>query len=266
MNRASSMNLTFIGNNNADDFLIVDNHAQISQLKVAEITQTNQSTVSRWYALTTVRQDSKVKGEYLSGYALKEFVTYLVLDAKRITKEVRQHNVKLLSDASDYGFQMLIDKMAGLTVSKQENADTDEITPEMVTHTIDLIFKGVNIKPELIAGVKLNAIAKLNPQLASLVNDSQKLLTQSTASDSKLMTPTALGKQLNISGQKVNKLLIDTGLQIKNDNRKSRKEPSYLPTDKGHEFCSFTLATGQKEDNTTYQQLLWYESVLNLIC
>jgi hypothetical protein len=199
----------------------------------------------------------------LQGYALKEFVTYLVLDAKRITKEVRQHNIKLLSDASDYGFQMLIDKMAGLSEAIPD--PITQLTPELVTNTIDLIFKGVNIKPELVAGVKLNAIAKLNPQLAVMIADSQKLLTQSTASDSKLVTPTELGKSLNISGQKVNKLLIDTGLQVKNENRKSRKDPVYLPTDKGHEFCSFTLATGQKGDTTTYQQLLWYESVLNVL-
>ena len=60
-------------------------------------------------------------------------------------------------------------------------------------------------------------------------------------------------------------MLIDAGLQVKNTNKKSRKDTSYIPTDKGHEFCSFTISTGKEGDTTSYQQLLWYESVLNVI-
>jgi transcriptional regulator with XRE-family HTH domain len=259
------MNITRTGLSQGDDFVIVDNHAKVSQIKVAEITKVNQSTVSRWLCTNNLDTGSSSNLAYLSGYALKEFVTYLVFDAKRISKEVRSHNIKLLSDASDYGFQMLIDKMAGVNTQSVIEVQSQELTPDLVANTIDLIFKGVHIKPELIAGVKLNAIQKLNPQLAGIIEDSRQLLIQSSASDNRLMTPTQLGTRLNLTAQQVNKLLIECGLQVKNENKKSRKEPSYLPTDKGHEFCSFTLATGKNNDSTSYQQLLWYESVLSVI-
>lgn len=147
--------------------------------------------------------------------------------------------------------------------TKSQSKNNLELTPELVTNTIDLIFKGVNIKPELIAGVKLNAIQRLSPALAETVQDSSKLLRENTACQFTLMTPTELGKKIGVSAIAVNKRLISAGLQVKNETKKSRKEPAYFPTDKGHEFCSFTLSGGN--DDTTYQQLLWYESVLNVI-
>jgi hypothetical protein len=52
-------------------------------------------------------------------------------------------------------------------------------------------------------------------------------------------------------------------LQVKND-KKSSKDPAYVPTDRGEEFCQITTATG--ENNTaTYQQLRWYPSVINAL-
>lgn len=147
--------------------------------------------------------------------------------------------------------------------TKSQSKNNLELTPELVTNTIDLIFKGVNIKPELIAGVKLNAIQRLSPALAETVQDSSKLLRENTACQFTLMTPTELGKKIGVSAIEINKRLISAGLQVKNENKKSRKEPTYFPTDKGHEFCSFTLSGGN--DDTTYQQLLWYESVLSAI-
>jgi len=60
----------------------------------------------------------------------------------------------------------------------------------------------------------------------------------------------------------VNQLLIEKGLQVKNVNKKSKKEPDYLPTDRGQEFCDLTLSSGKNGDSSSYQQLRWYESVL----
>ena len=273
------MNITPFGNhsnsneqlldNSANDFIVDGKHARMSQRKVASITLVSVATVNNYFAvqLNDVSTRETLANKGVDGVQLKQFVTYLALDAKRISKEVRNHNIKLLSDASDYGFQALIDKMAGIgeEITAKEVKPHLELTPILITSTIDLIFVGVNIKPEIVAGVKCNAIKKEYPQLGSAIDGAISVLRENTASKPKLMTPTELGKHLNLSGQKINKLLIETGLQVKNENKKSRKDSTYIPTDKGSEFCSYTLSTGKTGDNTTYQQLLWYESVLDVI-
>ncbi len=129
---------------------------------------------------------------------------------------------------------------------------------------IELVFKDVKIKPELVAGVKLNAAKMLVPDLELALEQSRQLLIVNTAQPEKLMTPTDIGKVLGISGQAVNKLLVANGLQTPNQNRKSRKEPAYLPTAKGKEYSDLTLATGSNS-SATYQQLRWYESVIDVI-
>ncbi len=142
--------------------------------------------------------------------------------------------------------------------------NSSEITINEINEAIEIIFKNCHIKPELIAGIKLNAISKLKPQLASIIEESRKLLIQSSVDDRLLLTPTQLGQKMDLSAIKVNKLLIEKGLQIKNVNQKSKKEPSYLPTDFGQEFSTFTLSTGSNGDSTSYQQLKWFDSVLTL--
>lgn len=145
------------------------------------------------------------------------------------------------------------------------NVSQNEVTINEVNEAIEAIFTGVHIKKELIAGIKLNAISRIKPELTSVVEESRQLLIQSSTDDCTLLTPTKLGEELNLSGQKVNKLLIEKGLQIKNENRISRKEPPYLPTDYGKEFSTFTLSTGSNGDSTSYQQLRWFDSVLSIL-
>jgi predicted transcriptional regulator len=241
----------------------------MSQLKVAKITKVNQSTVSRWLCTNNRPTGKNPDCTYFTGNDLKDFVTYLALDAKRISKEVRNHNIKLLSDASDLGFQMLIDRMAGID-KEQKRIETrpkdGELDIQLLEDALKCIFSGVNIKPELVSGLKANAIAKAYPQLEEVANEAKKMLRASTATENELLTPTKLGEKLGgVSAQKVNQLLIDHGLQIKKENRTSRKTPAYEATPKGQEFCTITLSTGKGSDSTSYQQLLWYESVLNII-
>ena len=282
------MNIARTEGNFNNDFVIDGNHARMSFRKAGEITKTADTTVLRWFknsrgaALiddegTQTPSEQSIQGARVintfDGVQLKAYVSYLALDAKRISKEVRKHNIKLLCDASDYGFQVLIDRMAGLSPSApkpQQQAPKEfkpdlELTPDLIANTIDLIFKGVNIKPEIVAGVKMNAIKKEYPMLGESVDNSMAILRENTASDIKLMTPRELGRLIGVSAQEINKRLIAHGLQTKNDAKKSRKDTTYLPTDRGAEFCSYTLSTGSKDDKTTYQQLLWYESVLSVI-
>ena len=134
------MNLTLNGQFSPDDFHREGKHAKVSQDKVAEITKVNQSTVSRWLCTNNLTTDSNSDIVYFSGYVLKEFVTYLALDAKRISDEVRNHNIKLLSDASDVGFQALIDRMAGIT-SNSDSLSVVDNYKDALENAMQLVTK-----------------------------------------------------------------------------------------------------------------------------
>jgi prophage antirepressor-like protein len=58
---------------------------------------------------------------------------------------------------------------------------------------------------------------------------------------------------------------VTKGFQTKNEKRKSRKDAAYLPSGEGAEFSDLTLVTGSDKDSTTYQQLRWYSSVLEVL-
>ncbi len=134
---------------------------------------------------------------------------------------------------------------------------------DVACFAIDCIFSNVEIKPELVAGLKLNAVQQSVPAIASQIEPSRNLLINSTAQGDRLLTPTDIGKAIGKSAVWVNKRLVELGFQSKNDNRKSKKESAYQPTDRGCEFADLTLASGSGSDGTTYQQLRWYESVVS---
>ena len=128
---------------------------------------------------------------------------------------------------------------------------------------LDAALSGV-INPSLLAGVKLNAIAALHPETNIALEEGRKLLSHATITQGQLLTPTELGERLGISARKVNQLLIEKGLQIKNPDQ-HKGASAYLPTDKGLEFAEFTLATGRKGDNTSYQHIKWYPNVARVL-
>ena len=140
------------------------------------------------------------------------------------------------------------------------------LTAEEISNVYDLVFKETGVDPKLSAGAKLNALTEFDPRLTPLLEPARTILNESTASKEKLFTPTQIGKELRISAIKVNKLLIKAGMQKENPDRKnSKKEPTYLPTLEGEEHSIFILATGKRKDNTTYQILRWYESVITIV-
>ncbi len=137
--------------------------------------------------------------------------------------------------------------------------------PEGIIKLLEQALVGVDLKTELLAGIKLNIMKVGSPkEYHPVIEEARQLLIVNTAQPEKLMTPTDIGKVLNLSGQAINKLLIANGLQTPNENRKSKKEPAYLPTEKGKEYSDLTLATGSSS-SATYQQLRWYESVIEVI-
>jgi hypothetical protein len=164
------------------------------------------------------------------------------------------------------GVRVFLHELAGYQVSStatKKEPDGREMQ-ELINFAIDAIFKNVPIKPELVAGLKLNALQNACPAIAPHIEESRQLLINSTATESPLVTVTELGKSLGLSAQKVNQLLIEKGLQTKNQNKKSKKDLTYVPTDRGSEFASVVLSSGKKNDPNSYQQLRWDKQIVAL--
>ena len=133
----------------------------------------------------------------------------------------------------------------------------------LVSAMITDAFATVPLKPELLGGLKINAAIAVAPHLAHALEESRQLLITNTAQEWELLTVTAIGKRLDgLSARKVNQMLIDKGFQVKNPNKKSSKDSSYLPTPLGSEFSDLTLATGSNGSGT-FQQLRWYSSIVD---
>lgn len=135
---------------------------------------------------------------------------------------------------------------------------------EDICNVIDLTLGKTDLHPNLIAGKKLNAIAKEHPNLAATAEEAKSAL--SLPVEDELLYPTDLGKKLELStsekwsGIRVNKALTEQGFQIPNP----EKNPSYLPTEKGKPYSKLTLDTARGRDKTV-QTLKWYPSVLDVL-
>ena len=118
----------------------------------------------------------------------------------------------------------------------------------------------------MIAASAANHVAKQYPSLRPVAEDLKKELVIETPE--KLLTPTELGLILEQrtgvkhSAQRVNKLLVDNGLQTPNPNG---KDPAWLPTPKGSEFSKLLLAAQKGLKDATRQHLQWYESALSIL-
>ena len=153
-----------------------------------------------------------------------------------------------------------------------ESAEKDSQLPQVsVKDEIDILSQCLSIAeidPRLIAGVTLNHAGKRLPQLKEAIAESHKLLA-AAGQNELLLSPTTIGERIGVSGQKVNKTLLNLGFQVKNTNKKSKTEPDYFATESGKQYAGNTMATGELRDkgadNTTYQHLKWKESVIDIV-
>ena len=107
------MNITKI-ENRSSDFFVEGNHARMSGRRVAKECHISHVSVQKWIG----NLEDKYIAETLAskgfdGGNLKNLVTKLAMSTK-VSKEVREHNVQLLSNMASVGFQVAIDKLAGI--------------------------------------------------------------------------------------------------------------------------------------------------------
>jgi hypothetical protein len=115
----------------------------------------------------------------------------------------------------------------------------------------------------LVAGVKLNAITHYYPTLKQAAEIGKTALAIPV--EDELLSPKRLGEILGEStgevwsSQRVNKLLLASGLQVRNQ---ESNNPAYLPTEKGKQFSQLVLNTASGRDKTV-QSLRWFKDVLS---
>jgi prophage antirepressor-like protein len=128
------------------------------------------------------------------------------------------------------------------------------------------VYSHTGINEYLLAGAIATEIGKQRPEYKALV-ESIKQDIPGVKVEEKLVRPGKLAELyesktgIKLSAQKMNKLLEDKGLQIKNVDGAN---PSWLPTEEGKEYSQMVLDTA-KGHNKTVQSLQWYPSVIEVI-
>jgi hypothetical protein len=153
------------------------------------------------------------------------------------------------------------------TIRKTGTYSTLNPIPQVqeIGSAIDVVFACTAIDSRLIAGVKANQIAKSYPALASAMEESKTLL--GIPVEKELVRPGRLAELytqktgVEMSARKMNLLLMEKGLQTKNDKGSS---PLWLPTEKGKEYSQIVLDTA-KGHHKTVQSLQWFPSVIDLL-
>ncbi|OKH31169.1 hypothetical protein NIES2101_41790 [Calothrix sp. HK-06] len=133
---------------------------------------------------------------------------------------------------------------------------------EEISTLLDLTLGKAGLEPKLVAGAKLNAMGKRYPHLREEAEEAKSMLIIPV--EAKLLAPKQLGEILTErtgeawSSQRVNKLLIEQGFQVRNP----EGNPDYCPTEKGKAYSQLTLGTAKGRDKTV-QHLRWFETVLS---
>jgi hypothetical protein len=149
------------------------------------------------------------------------------------------------------------------TIGKVE---TDPVL-EGVAHisaAIDCIFATVGMKPQLVAGIKTEAIAANYPQYRPALEAAKGSLTLSLPSAA--MTPTRLAELWNartgdnLNARSMNKLLEERKLQRKT----GHENPSWEAIGLGLDHSEVTANTA-KGHAKTVQALRWHKSVIDLL-
>lgn len=157
-------------------------------------------------------------------------------------------------------------------IAKQAIAPAAQPEPAKLGSSVEATAAALNplrlflktVPEALVEGFLLNQLQTHHPELKADINAAHGLLAATNAIPQLLLTPTAIGKRLGVSARIVNAVLIASGYQVKNPS-KSKTEPAYLPTEKGKEHSSNTLATGRSADNTSYQHIKWHESIVEIV-
>ena len=162
------------------------------------------------------------------------------------------------------GFKVVSTALAIAPAAQPEPAKLGSSVAATISMLSPLKMLLSSVPDALVDGFLLNQVQVYHPEIKDTINAAHGLLAATNAIPELLLTPTAIGKRLGVSARIVNAVLVANGYQVKNVS-KGKTEPAYLPTEKGKEFSSNTLATGRSTDNTGYQHIKWQESIVGIV-
>ncbi len=128
-------------------------------------------------------------------------------------------------------------------------------------NAMEQMLADMGIDPVLLRQVKLDTVAKYNPELKDMAELGKKLLGAQNPLESVGLTPTQLGAKLDLplSARQVNAQLEALGLQYRDC---SGKKAIWQLTIAGHEYGRVYLAT---KDQWSGAQIHWQVQVLDLM-
>jgi hypothetical protein len=265
---------------NDSDFIVGSNgHAGLSNRKAAELLKVQHTSVDdalKFGVLYTSDELEFIATQGFQGGVLVKLATRFAKSDK-VKPETRKHCVEFLEKAAIIGAQVFLDQLAGIApAAPQPQQLAFDAQVRLEADLLQKMLSTSDLHCNIVSGVLLNFAGSRLPALKSAVNEAHGLLAAATPSPLLLtptaiglLTPTAIGERLGVSARQVNLLLLDLGYQVKNLAKKSKDEPSYLPTDIGRAYASNTLATGRMyddgADNTSYQHLKWKSEVVEIL-
>lgn len=197
--------------------------------------------------------------------AIAIILEYYALDAGRYVKEQAKLAYKAFATI---GIRTWMQRIKGWELQSEQAPQPQPQLPiptlEEISTLLDLTLGKAGLDTKLVAGAKLNAIGKRYPHLLPEAEEAKSMLL--VLVEDKLLAPKQLGEILaertgeTWSSQRVNKLLIEQGFQVRNPDG----NPDYLPTDKGKLHSQLTLGTAKGRDKTV-QHLRWFESVFEIL-
>lgn len=150
------------------------------------------------------------------------------------------------------------------TLSGQFDKTPQSTAIETLSVAIDCILSGTAMNPQLVAGIKAEAIATSFPEHRKALEAVKQNLLLPTKS--KLHSPTDLAELWeerngeHLSAQAMNKRLESAGLQRKT----GEKSPAWEAIGRGSDHSELLLDTA-KGHGKSVQRLMWFDSVLELL-
>ena len=216
----------------------------------------------------TVTNSVGAVNKVIFAWLMEDQATFL-MTLSRNTSKVINAKIKLVKAFSEAKAKLATKQVAIASIEQQPPlpASTEQLptpTLEEISNLLDLTLGKAGLDKNLVAGAKLNAIAKRFPYLLPEAEEAKTLLV--VPIEDRLLTPTQVGEMLQSStgekwsARRVNKVLIEKGFQESNEGG----DPDYLPTETGKQYGSVTYGTAKKHGKTV-QHLRWYPSVVEVL-
>lgn len=155
----------------------------------------------------------------------------------------------------------------------REQSTSEEATLGEI-FTLFASLNNLGIEPKLVESAKLTAVARSIPRLGIAAEEGKRLISSQMFLEEIPMSPTGLGvaitERLGLrelpSAQKVNQVLLDAGLQIRETSIDSQgnQKKTWILTEAGKKYGQLQMDTARRHNKTVFC-LRWFSSVIPII-